>query len=189
MITAKIRKFIACGAKNYGYEMVKVSDGTHKIVKKVKGMRMSTIAHQLINLDDMEEQVFNFLRLRRRQVAGENDDEDYPRPLPKRLCLESARQGHDRVWSKHLNTLYMDQGAGASVAARSEALTIQGPCNCKKCATLHIINVPQVQFKRDRNGGYVTTKDIIKKYRLVLSKRWLDVESTSFVTLPFGFTQ
>jgi hypothetical protein len=63
----KIVKFITCGPKNYGYEMENIANGIRKVVKKVKGIRLSAHASQLISLNDMEFQVtlnfFHYLEM------------------------------------------------------------------------------------------------------------------------------
>lgn len=151
---------------------------------KVKGIRLNILANQLITLSDMEEQVFN-LQTKKRHVGDEDDK--IVEPAAKRSCLEGARQSLSKEWGLILNTLYKEQGGAKCNDSRPDSLPIQGPCNCSKCAKDGVINVPQVLFKRIRNEGCVTTIDIHKKYRLVLSKRWLDANDDNFVTRPFGY--
>jgi hypothetical protein len=86
--------------------------------------------------------------------------------------------------TRDLNSLYISDGAQACMDRPPPEEIEEGPCGCWKCSSNIGISIPQLQFTRDRKGGFVVTREICKEYRLVMSKRWLCREYQGR-TLPF----
>lgn len=121
----------------------------------------------------------------------EAEVEDGRRPA-KRRCLVSLHKTAHAKQTQELNLLYNSAGSQACLDRPPPDQIEEGPCVCSKCTSGAGISIPQLQFTRNRKGGYVVTREICKDYRLVMSKRWLCREhrgrSLPFetVTLPFG---
>lgn len=117
--------------------------------------------------------------------------EDGHRPA-KRRCLVTLHKTAQVKQTQELDSLYNSEGVQACLERPPPDRIEEGPCGCLKCTSSVGISIPQLQFTRNRRGGYVVTREICKEYRLVMSKRWLCREhrGRSFpfatVTLPFG---
>ena len=97
-------------------------------------------------------------------------------------CLEKHRQTIQGRWKASLFKAYESGDAYPEAPPLDHT-----PCHCEECVGRVGITVPQQIFKRDRKDGYVSTCDIRKIYKPVISKRWLDVENFGSTTLPFGY--
>jgi hypothetical protein len=181
---SRILKFITCGPKNYCYITKDMQTGALNSVMKVKGLRLSQQATDLLTPEVMLDQVSLF--------ASKRKSEEKDQPAAKKRCLVSAQRKVQVMQNKQLNEVYLKNGAAACMDVEGEK-TVSGPCNCQACASKNSITIPQVRFRKHRGGGYVETSDIHKEYQLVLNKRWLFREfnglcmPTDYYTYPFGF--
>jgi hypothetical protein len=97
------------------------------------------------------------------------------------------------VCVQELNDVYSGQGAVPCMALEPQHTIEQGPCDCRKCVTPTSVAMTQVQFVKNRQHGFVETRDIVKHYQLVFNKRWLcprhnDIDMPfGTTTLPFGY--
>lgn len=183
---SRIVDFTTCGPKNYCYTTVD-SSGATKSIMKVKGLRLTSQAKEMLTGDVMRDQVESFAT--RRRPGGAEP------PAAKRPCLATAQRKAAVSQTRLLNETYLQQGAPACMELRQADGTEDGPCNCGTCRLKTSVTVPQGQFRKFRREGFVQTADIRKEYQLVLNKRWL-LQSyggrelpLAFKTLPFGFVE
>jgi hypothetical protein len=181
-----ISSFTTCGPKNYSYETKNRKTGATDVVMKVKGLRLSRQANDLIDNRTMVDQVRAFATLKR---VRENDNVSIP---AKRVCLAEEQRKMAHVFNAELNNAYANHGASVALEIKTENEPLHGPCNCCKC--VNTVQVQQIQFRKNRRDGYVETVELSKEYRLVLNKRWLVHEFRGkklpffFLTFPFGYT-
>lgn len=163
----------------------KKTGATH-VVMKVKGLRLSRQASDLIDNRTMVDQVHTFATLKR---VRENDNVLIP---AKRVCLADEQRKMAHAFNVKLNSAYLNHDANVALDLKTEIEPLHGPCNCRKCAST--VQVQQIQFRKSRRDGYVETVELSKEYRLVLNKRWLSREFRgkklpfAFMTFPFGYT-
>lgn len=183
----EIVNFTTCGPKNYSYTTFDKKTNMKKTVLKVKGLRLSMKALDLIDEKTMLEQVNIFSSLKRKNTESIGNNSN------KRPCMVQHHKKVKYASTTRANTLFVQQGVQACFAQEAEELPHQGPCNCACCSSKTSVTIPQVQFRKHRREGIVETADIQKEYRLVLNKRWLLREFRGtrlpfkYVTLPFGY--
>jgi hypothetical protein len=182
----RITDFTTCGPKNYSYTTENLATGAVRDILKVKGLRLSRQAADMLNSEVMQDQVDMF-------AVRDQHIEDEDIPLAKRICLVAVQKSKKDAHTKHLNKTFLLRGASACTSDEMVCEVVHGPCNCRKCSSKTSVTIPQVQFRKHRRDGYVETSDIRKEYKLVLQKRWLLREyhgcklPFEYLTLPFGF--
>jgi hypothetical protein len=184
----QITDFTTCGPKNYSYTMKNLATGEVRDVLKVKGLRLSKQAADLLDARVLQNQVEIF-------TSRSRSDEVEGCPPAKRQCLVSVQKKGNDARTRHINDIFLQHGAQSCVADVPEQSIPHGACNCRVCSTKTSVTVPQVRFRKHRREGYVETADVRKEYQLVLNKRWLLREYHGralpfrHLTLPFGFVK
>jgi hypothetical protein len=181
-----IISFTTCGPKNYSYTLRNSETGETKVVLKVKGLRLTKQAHNMIDQSVMNHQV---------QIFGSKRPAtlEQAKPVAKKPCLVKTQKKCATQNLNQLNSIYVSNGAKSCLETDMAAPVSEGPCNCKTCVEKHSVTVAQVCFRKHQSEGYVETQDVRKEYQLVLNKRWLLRESADsvlplrYLTLPFGF--
>jgi hypothetical protein len=184
----RITDFVTGGPKNYSYVTQNLDIGSIKTVMKVKGLRLTKQAADLLDADSMRKQLDIF--------ADRKHSIDHEDCVPaKRRCLVKLQKKETDEHTKQLNETFLLRGAQACVTDVTACMIVQGPCNCSTCCIKTSLTIPQAQFRKHRRDGFVETAAIRKEYQLVLRKRWLLREyhgrklPFGHLTFPFGFVK
>jgi hypothetical protein len=180
---SKIVEFTTCGPKNYCYTTEDVN-GARTDHKKCKGLSLTSQANEMLSNDVMLDQVVQFSS--RKRPCEEEE------PIAaKRPCLVAQQRKAVHAHTKVLSDTYCRLGAQACLNLTMTDVVASGPCNCSTCSLKTSVTVPQGQFRKHRQAGFVETADIRKEYQLVLNKRWLLRDygqlPLGYKTLPFGY--